>query len=259
MAEEMRKNIPADDLCSDRAADHGRISENSASDGLPLLVFDHDGTLHDSMRIFEPAMRDGMRYAEEEFGYPVRYVSSEEISSFLGLNGPDTWKLIASEIPLDVEGEVMAFVGRRLKELAPVSGRWFPGIGEALDELKADGYHMVILSNCETALGKIYWEAYGIGRWFDHYYDCETYHFAPKEEIMRLIKEEYGRDVIMIGDRNTDKACADAAGAKFIACRYGYGNEQELQGADAYADSPAGLPACVRSLTKCGHTAPEQV
>ncbi len=49
-----------------------------------------------------------------------------------------------------------------------------------LTTLKNQGYYLVVLSNCKTAYRKTHWEEFGMKRWFERFYDCESYGFRPK-------------------------------------------------------------------------------
>ncbi len=56
-----------------------------------------------------------------------------------------------------------------------------------LTTLKNQGYYLVVLSNCKTAYRKAHWEEFGMKRWFERFYDCESYGFRPKTEIVQDI------------------------------------------------------------------------
>ena len=99
---------------------------------------------------------------------------------------------------------------------------WYPGAEEMLTALKNRGYHLVILSNCKVAYRKAHWEEFRMERWFEQFYDCESYGFCPKTEI---------------GDRRQDLECARSCKSPFIGCLYGYGEKGELDGADYFVKS----------------------
>ena len=85
-------------------------------------------------------------------------------------------------------------------------------------------------------------------RWFDRFYDCESYGFAPKTQIIKEILPQYDAPYVVIGDRETDLACARAADAAFIGCLYGYGSREELSGADALIKDIGELPNVLKKL-----------
>ena len=73
-------------------------------------------------------------------------------------------------------------------------------------------------------------------RWFERFYDCESYGFRPKTEIVQNIIREYPGPYLVIGDRKQDLECARSCGSLFAGCLYGYGDQGELDGADYLAE-----------------------
>lgn len=217
-----------------------------------LLIFDHDGTLHDSMYIFGPAMKAGTDWLKTQGYEDVPSLSEKRISSYLGMNSFDIWKDVAGDIPEKLCLEVAKVVGMEMRRLLQEGhARWYDGTDAALDLLKARGYRMVVLSNCEIRLREIYWSHFNMAQWFDKFYDCESYNFLPKTEIIRIIRQEYdGCDAMVIGDRSSDFECARAVSVPFIGCAYGFGAPGELDGADAVAESPLQIPEKVEQVTE---------
>lgn len=214
----------------------------------PVLIFDHDGTLHDSMYIFGPAVHAGERWAEEQ-GYDIKPVDDEVIKSCLGLNKPDMWGTFGYGLDPDVLEEMIGHVYEEMDRILKAGeARWFNGTQEMLDVLKAQGFHMAILSNCEIKLADFYWNYFKMEKWIDKFYDCESYGFAPKTEIIKQILKDFNGKGIMIGDRDSDLECARAGGVPFIGCAYGFGKPGELDGADAVAYSVRDIPEKVNEL-----------
>ena len=125
---------------------------------------------------------------------------------------------------------------------------WYKGTDFVLDELKKMGYNMVVLSNCKTAYKEVNWKQFSMAQWFSKFYDCETFDFAPKTEIIKTVRKENPGEFIVIGDRDSDFDCARACGAKFIGCLYGFGEDGELQGADEVIHSINDLPDKIKML-----------
>ena len=108
---------------------------------------------------------------------------------------------------------------------------------EMLTALKNRGYHLVILSNCKVAYRKAHWEEFRMERWFEQFYDCESYGFCPKTEIVQEVIRDYPGPYLVIGDRRQDLECARSCKSPFIGCLYGYGEKGELDGADYFVKS----------------------
>lgn len=79
-------------------------------------------------------------------------------------------------------------------------------------------------------------------RWFERFYDCESYGFRPKTEIVQNIIREYPGPYLVIGDRKQDLECARSCGSLFTGCLYGYGDQGELDGADYLAEHVGDIP-----------------
>ena len=50
---------------------------------------------------------------------------------------------------------------------------------------------MIVLSNCERDYADLNREVFGMDRWFDAFYDCASYGYITKEEIMKLVAAQY--------------------------------------------------------------------
>ena len=60
-----------------------------------------------------------------------------------------------------------------------------------LTALKNRGYHLVILSNCKASYREAHWEEFGMERWFDRFYDCESYGFLSLIHIQMCIRDRH--------------------------------------------------------------------
>lgn len=217
----------------------------------PLLIFDHDGTLHDSMIIFGPAMRRAIDWLRKQGYEDIPEISDARIASFLGLNSFEIWESFSKDIPEELVHKSADVMNEEVKkELAKGTARWFPGIPETLDRLKSEGYSMVMLTNCEKKLAGFYREHFQTDRWLDKIYDAESYNFLPKSEIIKIILQERGKEAIMVGDRYPDLECAKAGKVPFIGCAYGFCVEGELDESDAIARQPSDLYDCIVKISK---------
>ena len=199
----------------------------------PTLVFDYDGTLHNTMKLYEPAIREICRWLLTNQYVTEANPSREKIASWLGMNVKEMWKdfmpNLNPEIRLIAEKKVGEYMMRRVRLH---EAEWYPNAEQTLDELKRCGYQMVILSNSKKLTGETHFEAFGMGRWFAHWYDCESYQWAPKTEIIHAVARDYPGELIVIGDRRSDYEAAASIGAKFVGCLYGYGGREELELSD---------------------------
>lgn len=217
----------------------------------PTLVFDYDGTIHNTIVIYESAFRQCYERLVKEGYAPVREIPTERIAGWLGMNSREMWDSFLPELPRNIKENASKMVGNAMVEqILHHRAVWYPGAAEALEELKTEGYQMVILSNCKIAYHKANWAEFSMERWFLAFYDCESFGFAPKTEIIREVRNSLQTPLIVIGDRRSDLECARACKSPFIGCRYGFGKDGELDGADMFADSAKMLPDLVRSCNR---------
>lgn len=214
----------------------------------PLLIFDYDGTLHETFKIYEPAFRMGYKELVDNHILEEKYVSSETVASWLGTNLEEMWGSFAPELTVEQRDHASDLVAMHLLDMVLAGDAiWYEGVEEALTRLKEEGYTMVILSNCRISYRDSHWKCFNMGRWFDRFYDCETYNNIPKTEIIKSVLADYNTDkCIMIGDRAGDMAAGRAVGGGFIGCLYGYGAEGELDGADVLVNDISELPEAVK-------------
>lgn len=202
----------------------------------PVLVFDYDGTLHETMRVYKPGIEGAVRWLRTEHGVEVSMPSEQRIKKWLGMNTAEMWEDFMPGLSPSLKAEAGMLVGRiMLEEISAGRGRWYPGVREKLDLLRQKGYTMVVLSNCEREYADLNRKVFGMDRWFDAFYDCASYGYIAKEEIMKLVAADYGEKsgaqapgFVVIGDRGSDYAAAKSVGAPFIWCAYGYGSREEF-------------------------------
>ena len=213
------------------------------------LIFDYDGTIHDTIRIYESSFREAYGWLVKEGYVREEEISTSQIAGWLGLNSKEMWDSFQPDLPQELKDKASAMVGSAMiSQIQNHQAAWYPEAKKALDQLKEAGYRMVILSNCKVAYREAHWKEFQMERWFDRFYDCESYGFVPKTEIVREVMKDYPGSYIVIGDRKNDLDCAKACESPFIGCRYGFGEEGELKGADRCVDSVADLPRVIGEL-----------
>lgn len=196
------------------------------------LIFDYDGTIHETLRIYEPAMRNCVDTLIAQGILPNQTLTTKQISSWLGMSAKAMWQEFAPSLEQQLRDQASAMVGEHLEKLVKEGkARWYPGAEETLDMLKEMGYTMVILSNSKKKTGTLHFEYFRMKRWFDAWYDCESYDWKPKTEIIFEIQKKYGNELVVIGDRGADLEAAMVIGAPFVGCLYGYGTGKELEDA----------------------------
>lgn len=202
------------------------------------IILDYDGTIHNTLGIYEPAFREAYQWLVEQNVVEEQKIETAQIAGWLGLNSKEMWDTFLPELDQRYKDQASAIVGDSMvRQIRKHRAVWYPGAEEMLTALKNRGYHLVILSNCKVAYRKAHWEEFRMERWFEQFYDCESYGFCPKTEIVQEVIRDYPGPYLVIGDRRQDLECARSCKSPFIGCLYGYGEKGELDGADYFVKS----------------------
>lgn len=218
------------------------VSERSETAGgaICTVVFDFDGTLHDTMHIYPSALAEGYALLAEQGLVPPRAFTRAEAARNIGLTIRDAWALMAPGVPEDAWRPAAARVGEAMdRMMASGEARLFPGVPEMLDRVRAAGLTCVFLSNCRTAYQETARRAFELDRWFSAYYNAEAFADAPKERIFETIRERHEGGFLAVGDREKDLVLARTHDLPSVGCLYGCGTPEELAGATRLARTPA--------------------
>lgn len=216
---------------------------------MATLIFDYDGTLHNTMCVYGPAFPAGYNFLKERGYVPERTWTPEEIQHFVGYSARETWTTIAPDLT-DADRETVTELVRGLTKEALLRGeaRLYDGVPEMLDALKAEGHTLVLLSNCNKHYLGNHNQVFHLDRRFTDLLCAENFGWATKPEIFRQIRDNYEGPFIAVGDRNKDIALAAENRLPSIACLYGYGTEEELAPATEKAKHPSEIPALVEKI-----------
>ena len=213
------------------------------------LIFDYDGTLHQSMLTYAPAFRATCKMLADNGYMAERKFTDEEISYWLGFNSTDMWNNFLPDVPADVRENARIFLGLDMgQRVENGEGALYPNAEKVLAELKSQGHTLIFLSNCRVKYMERHSRVFGLHRFFDYFYCCEEFDFIPKYQIFRLFSLQHKGEFIVIGDRFHDIETAEKNGLKSIGCGYGYGKKGELSAADIIVDDITEIPQAVKNL-----------
>ena len=210
------------------------------------LIFDWDGTLHNTLRLYGQSFR--IAYEElVQSGYaPPRHYSEQEVSIYLGMNAPDMWEAFMPRLPQAIKKAASDRIGEEMLKLIDQGcAVLYDGVPALLDQLHAQGHTLIFLSNCKHAYMEAHRQYFGLDRWFSGYFCCEDYENRPKEDIFPSIAVRFPGPSLVIGDRASDFLTARTHGLKSIGCGYGFGTPKELALADFVVHSCDEIPRCI--------------
>ena len=201
------------------------------------IIFDFDGTLHDTIKIYYPAFSEGVKILKDH-GYAKDFELSEEnVKRFLGEKPNFAYDLLAPDADEAFKIKVMTHVGQKMDEnIKNKVGKLYNGTEEVLEKLSKT-YDLYILSNCRESYLDQALDIYGIKKYFKRYYAAEIFNFIPKDEIIRQERKNFEEEIIFVGDRHHDMAAAHKNNLRSIFCTYGFGPAEEGKDATYKIDS----------------------
>lgn len=213
------------------------------------IFLDFDGTLHDSMKLYGPALRKTYEWLADQGIVEPRELSDEEICRWLGWQVEDMWTTFVPGIEEQTWKCASKMVGDTMRELLMQGkGALFEGVIAMLDRLCAQGYDLVFLSNCGRPYCDNYLREFGIDHLFAATYCAAEFDFIPKWQIYQLVADQHPQPHVMVGDRFHDMEVAEHASIPSIGCAYGYGELSELEAATVVVDSPDQIVQAIQKI-----------
>lgn len=203
------------------------------------LIFDYDGTLHESIRIYAPAFRKAQEYlVDKGLTANVEY-SDAEISQWLGFTATEMWNAFAPMLAEEEKQICSNIIGEEMLRLTYNGcACLYPKMEDMLLQLIQRGYNLTFLSNCKKSYMEAHKAVFGLERFFFAFYCSEEFGFIPKHEIYGHIKHKLQGEVMIIGDRYQDMEVAIKYGLESVGCLYGYGKPEELSRATFLVENP---------------------
>lgn len=186
------------------------------------IVFDLDGTLLDTRAGMIEAINAVL--CEQE----LQPVDAQELahSVHFGLDA-----MLRQALELRGSGESVEALARRLRQrylrTASESVRLFDGARELLAALSAERVWLAICSNQSQESAMRLLESFGIAGYFDAVAGGDTLERRKPDPLpLQWLLDRGGlrpSEVLMIGDSDVDRRCAEAAGVDVVLMEHGYG------------------------------------
>lgn len=200
------------------------MKRQMSTDGAPCAkhwFFDFDGTLADT----EPDIKGTWLKVLDELGMPCPDFES------VYKTGPTLDEISARLFP-GAAPELLAAIRESFKrnyDSSPLAASLpYPGVEEWLEDLRAAGCSLYILTNKRFVALKKLVKAYGWEGMFAGLYagDMDPARKRPKHEMLAFALRERGIDpaeAIVVGDTDGDVQAAHANGVRALGATWGYG------------------------------------
>ena len=214
---------------------------------IKTLFFDFDGTIHNAVPIYLPALQEVYDDLVKRGLKPEKTWTEKEVFPFLGQTAKEMWESFAPELSRG-EKEAYAEKIRDIEETLIEKGhsKLFDGAFETLEALKKD-YHIVFFSNCSNRYLTLMKKAHHLDDLFDDYLTAENFAYQPKAKTLAMVQEYFPKDHIFTGDRHHDFTAGKANGVPTVGCAYGFGGD-EIKQADYVINAITELPALLNQM-----------
>jgi len=215
-----------------------------------LAVFDLDGTLIDSRRDLADSANEMLA------GYGAPPLANDQIVRMVGAGAATLVKRVITAAGVDapVEEALERFLSqydqRLTRHTVPYDG--IPGI---LEELRAAGVVMALLTNKPLRQSVTILEAFGLAGYFSRAVGGDgPWPRKPTPDGMRFLIDQASADpghTVLIGDSVVDLQTSRNAGVRICLARYGFGyadiGATDLRGDESFADAPADIPGVLHA------------
>lgn len=183
------------------------------------IIFDMDGTLWDSAANVAKSWNESAKKEGYEYN-----ITAEDIMAVMGKPMDELAAIIFKNEPKEVYMKLLDLCSTYENEyLRQNGGTLYPNLRPVMEKLKEQGYHLYIVSNCQSGYIEAFLDYY---KFHDLFEDIECYgnNTKQKNENISLIVERNNLDkAVYVGDIQGDYESTTKAGLPFIHAKYGFG------------------------------------
>ncbi|MCL2025592.1 MAG: HAD hydrolase-like protein [Leptospirales bacterium] len=216
------------------------------------LAFDIDGTIYDAAPIVVDAYRNGIVRSSKTLGR--NDILPPEKQAIMDIMGTPTDKIFDTFFP-GLSREERSVVNDACSDsfvdlISDGGGRLMDGAYETLENLYNKGCIILPASNGRREYVTSILKSFKIEKFFDSPMLFVEGDIRDKSDILFLYKKLLSpRDIlIMIGDRELDRAAAVINNVPFIGCAFGHAGESEIRGERWVASSFREIPQIVNKI-----------
>ena len=207
-----------------------------------LLLFDLDGTLWDSA----PAVADAWNEVFRRECPGLKPLTVDDIHGVMGMTMKEISVALYRDTEIPRRDEIFDLCCRyEVEYLYSHCGTLYPDFRAVMETLKAQGYGLAVVSNCQTGYVEAFLASSGASDLFIDYEEWERTGLTKGENIRLVMERNRYTKGIYIGDTQKDREAALLAGVPFIFAAYGFGT---ADAPDGIIHSLADLPAAIEKL-----------
>jgi phosphoglycolate phosphatase-like HAD superfamily hydrolase len=183
-----------------------------------LVVFDVDGTLHDTFRWWAPVIRAGLARFAAMHGLAIEMPSVAAAEAVVGMKDAGVWAPFLPEDQKHRWQELRSVVlPMEVEEVSRGVDYMFPGVRPLLAHLRRLGVKVALASNCRSVYMAAMQHGQGLAAATDWQFCLDSPGVTTKTDMLRLARQTAGADrVVMVGDREPDHEAARALGWPFV-------------------------------------------
>lgn len=206
------------------------------------VAFDLDGTLFDSVGMTVRAVREVLARFE------VDDVAEDTVRRTIGKPIEELNAWLIEEVGERYADEVVSAFVAAERELMPLEAGLYDGVERMLTDVRSVAGRVALYSNARVRYVTRVLDQTGIGDRFD-LVRPRSPEEPGKSPIVADLVRQLGADGTLVGDRREDVTSAHEHGLRAIGAAYGYGDEGELDDAEATVAAPDAIVAVLERLT----------
>ena len=183
------------------------------------IIFDMDGTLWDSAKQVAKAWN----IAAAGIGYEYN-ITTEDIMAVMGKPMDELADIIFKQNDIEVRNKLLQVCGDYENEYLRINGgNLYPMLRTTMEKLKEMGYHLYIVSNCQSGYIEAFLDHY---EFHDLFEDIECFgnnKLQKNENISLIVNRNNLEKAVYVGDIQGDYNATTKAGLPFIHAAYGFG------------------------------------
>lgn len=207
-----------------------------------MLLFDLDGTLWDSA----PAVAEAWNEVFQRECPGLKPLTVDDIHGVMGMTMKEISLALYPDADMPRRDEIFDICCRyEVEYLYTHCGALYPDFRAVMETLKAQGYDLAVVSNCQTGYVKAFLTASGASGLFVDYEEWERTGLAKGENIRLVMERNHYAKGVYIGDTKKDQEAALLARIPFIHAAYGFGS---VESADGVIHSLSELPSVITEM-----------